>query len=191
MSILKVIILSVLFVMTNNAFASNNVYDTTEREFLRKTYYSAVENEEQIIKLKNYIEFKYTDNEKVYPPIILAYKAGIKALESKHTFWITTKYKYLVESMELFEKAVNKDPDNLEIRFMRFSILHYVPAIVGYSGERESDKNVIFDKLFEKDYSLVPKDIQAGMISFLTESDRLTDLQLTEINKLSAWLKNQ
>ncbi|HPN38117.1 MAG TPA: hypothetical protein PL041_06910 [Melioribacteraceae bacterium] len=169
--------------LINAIFASSLVgYD--DLQFLRTTYYSAVENEDDVDKLEKFIQKKYGMSQESYPPIVLAYIAGIEALKSKHSFWITTKYKYLVKSMDIFEKAVNKSPNDLEIRFMRFSILHYVPGIVGYSKEKESDLTMVYNLLIKQTTNDLPKDIRMGMAQFLIDSDRLENKQIEELNKL-------
>jgi len=170
--------MNIQLIITGNTITNNDL------QFLRNTYYSAVENEEEIKKLNSFIVSKYGNNIETYPAIIIAYYAGIEALFSKHAFWITTKYKHLVKSMDLFEKAVSKESDNLEIRFMRFSILHYVPSIVGYGEERESDLNAVYNLLLNKQYLIVPKDIQIGMMKFLIDSDRLENEKVETLNKL-------
>ncbi len=174
------IIIILFFTQNLNATAISN----SDLQFLRTTYYSAVENENDIELLNSFIKSQFGNDINNYPALILAYIAGIEALNSKHSFWITTKYKYLVKSMELFNKAVEKDPDDLEIRFMRFSILHYVPGIVGYSNERESDLNTIYNLLIKRKQTSVPNDIQLGMVQFLIDSDRLDEKQTSELLKL-------
>ena len=152
-------------------------------QFLRVTYYSAVENEDDVETLSNFIVKKFGSDRTKYPPIILAYVGGIEALKSKHAFWITTKYSLLIKSMEIFEKAVEKDPNNLEIRFMRFSILHYVPSLLGYGKEREEDANEIFKLLMKKDFSLVNKEIQIGIFEFMISSERIDNASIKILQK--------
>lgn len=76
-------------------------------EYLRTTYYEAVEKENKVEELENYLLSKY-DNKNI-PPIITAYLGGVNALKSKHAFWITTKYSYFLDSMELFAEAIKKE----------------------------------------------------------------------------------
>jgi len=174
-------------VLFNSLYACTLVTDDDLR-FLRITYYSAVENEDDVETLGNYIVKKFGADKKNYPPIILAYVGGIEALKSKHSFWITSKYNHLVKSMEIFEKAVEKDPNNLEIRFMRFSILHYVPSIVGYGSEKKSDLTTVYNLLTNKQIKNIPADILTGMAQFLIDSNRLEPYQIEELKKVKTEL---
>lgn len=183
-------IVALLFlVIYANLFASrdqssNQTYNSV-LEKLRMTYYSGVEEYDYIDSLQTYIEDIFGKNISDYPPTILAYKAGIDALKSKHAFWPFKKMSYLNDSMSLFEEAIAKDPENLEIRFMRFSILYYVPGILGYGNETEEDLDVVYQLLLERDYSALDYEIQNGMIEFLLMTDLLSK---DEENKLKNYL---
>ena len=172
-----------------NLFASQNEssdhINDAVLEKLRLTYYSGVEEYEYVDSLQTYIEDMFGKNISDYPPTILAYKAGIDALKSKHAFWPFTKMSYLNDSMKLFEDAISKDQNNLEIRFMRFSILYYVPGILGYGSETEEDLNAVYKLLIERDYTTVDYKIQNGMIEFLLMTDLLTE---DEENRLKNYL---
>jgi len=141
---------------------------------LRYTYYSGVENEEYIDSLNNMIYNNFGEDISMYSPLVLAYKAGSFALKSKHAFWPFTKMSYLNDSMRLFEQSISKDSTNLEIRFMRFSILYYVPGILGYSKEKKNDLEIIYNLLLQNDFSNVDYEIQQGIVEFLIESEMLS-----------------
>jgi hypothetical protein len=145
-------------------------------EYIRVSYYESVENENVVEKVERYISVNFPDG-KNCPAVITAYRAAIQSVKSKHAFWPVTKLEYFNESMELFEKAVKSDPNNLEIRFLRFTILHYVPSFLGHGSERNADMLVILKKLGEKDYSMIKAGIQKGITEFLIRSGRLTAKQ--------------
>jgi len=142
---------------------------------LRLTYYRAVEEEDSIPELEEFITKNYVAVSEVNKALAVAYTAGIDAVKSKHAFWPLTKLNYLKKSLETLESAVKIEPDNLEVRFMRFSILHYVPGFLGYSNERNDDAKVIFKELLKKNYNLIDKKIQKGIYEFLVDSERLSE----------------
>jgi len=107
----------------------------------------------------------------------LAYVAALESVKSKHAFWPFTKLKYFNNSMDIFEKVVERNPENLEIRFLRFTILHYVPSFLGRSKEREEDTAVIIKELLKRDYSSINPEIQKGIVEFLIMSERLNPSQ--------------
>lgn len=169
----------VLFIITLFTSANANPKDADNSfmqklEYIRTNYYASVEEEEIVEKVEQYINRHFGED---LPSLILAYKAALLSVKSKHAFWPGTKLEYFNESMDLFEKAVVSDPDNLEIRFLRFTILHHIPSFLGHSDERNKDMLVILKELAKKDYSMIKPDIQKGIAEFLLRTGRLNQAQ--------------
>lgn len=164
-----VMLLGTLLPNGDNEAASNKL---PALEDIRATYYEAVEDDEMISKLDDLINVYYTDDTSSYPPVILAYKGAIDALRSKHAFWPFDKMSYLNDSMDIIAQAVNKAPRNLEVRFIRFSILYHVPGILGYGKEREDDRNAIMDIMLNENPQLDDK-INKGIAEFMIRTDML------------------
>ena len=163
------LISSILYAYDIHALNYNEV------ETLRSTYYLGVEDEDYIDSLEVLVESIFGSDTSKYSALGFAYLGGINALKSKHAFWPFTKMNYLNDSMEHFAKAIKKDSKNLEIRFMRFSILYYVPGILGYGEEQEEDLKVIYDLLISKNYPDNNPEIIKGIIQFVIDSDLLSD----------------
>lgn len=173
---LLVLLSTILFAYTtenNKVLLTNSEIKLIEE--LRLTYYKAVEDEDSIEDYENFVFKNFSAISDISKALAVAYKAGIDAVKSKHAFWPLTKLNYLKKSMESLERAIIIESDNLEIRFMRFSILHYVPGFLGYSAERDEDAKVIFTELLKKNYGILDKKIQKGIFQFLIESDRLSE----------------
>lgn len=185
-------LLSILFhsantdISTPNDFFSENEIKILDE--LRIKYYKAIENEDLLKDFEIFLHTYISKNEK-FSLYDIAYQGGVEALKSKHAFWPLKKLNHLKESMKFFSKAIESSPNNLEIRFMRFSILHYVPSFLGYSKERDDDARAIFNLLIKKDYSLVNKEIQKGIIEFMIESNRIDDKSVKILEKELSNLK--
>lgn len=171
----------ILFILlfTAVSYSSNE-----EMKFIREQFYRAVGDEEALGRLENYINKKYSTQLNSYPPVILAYRGGVEALKAKYVFSPFSKFEYVNESLSILEKAVNKMPQNLEIRFIRFSILDNIPFFMGYGEERESDKKVVIAELLKNDFSAIDRETQKGLINYLLENSSLTDEEM-------AMLKNE
>ncbi len=168
------IIFIVLFLFRFNLFSLSNRIDTTTVSNLRTTFYKAVEDEDQVDVLLEQIQIRFSENLAIYPPIVLAYYGAAETLIAKHSYNPYKKWKYLKDGLEKIEKAINKSPNSLEIRFIRFSILHYIPSFLGYSKEREEDLSIIYHLLLKRDYSEVNFSVQNGIKNFLLDSERLS-----------------
>lgn len=158
--------------------------DTSSINYLRNGFYAAVEDEEKVDLLEEYIISRYSGDYSSYNPLILAYYGGIQALKAKHAFNPVSKLSHLISGLNRLEEAVARSPESLEIRFMRFSILDHIPGFLGYSEEREDDKDKICRLLQLKDYTSTGYEIQKGMAEYMLESDRLSKNQAKLMQEL-------
>ena len=108
--------------------------------------------------------------------LTLAYLGSIQAIKGKHAWNPVNKMSYLKQGFTTIDKAVVKDPNQLEVRFLRFSLQYYVPAFLGYS------KNLIVDK--DKIVSLIKnttasdlkmeKEVFKNIVKFMIDSKKCT-----------------
>lgn len=180
----NLIFLITILLSTVGVFPSEKNPDSTTINFLRNEFYAAVENKNKTYELEDFIINRYSDDYNSYSPLILAYYGGVQALKAKHAFDPFSKLSHLISGLNRLEEAVDESPENLEIRFIRFSILDHVPSILGYSSEREADKDKICTILLQKNYSSLSRKIQEGMAEYMVASDRLTDEQKTKVKEL-------
>ena len=121
-------------------------------------------------------------------PIMQAYLGTSLSLVAKHAWDPYTKIKYLIKSEAELKKAIAREPENLEIRFMRFSIESNCPGFIGFSKNIEADKKIIIKQLVNRQFGLVDAALAYKMTKFLFDSKRLNT---SEINELKvAYLKN-
>jgi hypothetical protein len=158
--------------------------DTPKMAFVRETFYSAVEDEALTEKLFNYLTGLSGNKLEDLSPLLLGYYGATETLIAKHAFNPFKKLSKLNDGLEKLAKAINQNPDNLEIRFLRFSILHYIPGFLGFSREREEDLKSIYNLLLLKDYSQLEFSIQKGIMEFLLDSKRLNPVQTRDLEKL-------
>ncbi len=158
--------------------------DTTSINFIRQTFYKAVEDENKLLELTRYFEQHYSKNYDAYPPLILAYYGGAEALKAKYAFNPFSKLSYLNTSLEYLADAINKSPQNLEIRFLRYSILVHLPGILGYGKEEMDDQKMILNLLETKNYGGLSKDIYTGIIEFMIEKGVLSPEELKQLKIL-------
>ncbi len=62
---------------------------------------------------------------------------------AKHATNPLSKYSYFNKGKKALENALKKDPNNLEIRLMRFISQEQTPAFLGYNKDLKSDKTFI------------------------------------------------
>lgn len=145
---------------------------------IRNLYYASVEDEDKCDQLLNYMT-------KLNPSdaTMLGYKASAEALKSKHVWAPMKKLDWLKKSMATFDGAVSKEPRNAEIRFLRFSVQHFVPKFLGQSENLEEDRVAIVDNLWETPALKADETLRNNIIDFLIETERCSE---AEINSLLA-----
>ncbi len=168
---------------TPYAFTSEkSKVDTSHLRINRELFYQAVEDESQLAALEGFLHRNYSKSPQ---PIIIAYYGAVDALKAKHVFNPFSKLSYVISALDILEKSVQLEPRDLEIRFIRFSILHHLPGILGYGKERREDQQVIVELLKERDYSEVDYTLQKGIIEFMLESNRLSSENINELKHIA------
>lgn len=119
---------------------------------VRKLFSEAPENQSKTSQLYQLLKSEIGES-----PILLAYRAASEALEAKHSWNVLTKWTNIDKAMNLFQKAVNNAPENIEIRFLRYSIQINTPFILGYSQNMAEDKQKMKDLFAFADVPLAMK----------------------------------
>lgn len=117
--------------------------------------------------------------------LVNGYIGTLQALKAKHTWNPYFKIKYLNDAERTFKGAVTRDPANIEIRFMRFSVEHNVPGFLGYTKNLVADRTEIIKQIDRKHYSSADTALVKTIITFLIDSKRCTP---TENRNLSQHL---
>ena len=117
--------------------------------------------------------------------LILAYLGSAQAIKAKHAWNPLSKMSYLKEGFNTINKAVSKDPNQLEVRFLRFSLQFYVPDFLGYSKNIETDKDKIIDLLRKKEVATLKLDkkILKDMVKFMIDSKKCNEQEIAILRK--------
>jgi hypothetical protein len=121
--------------------------------------------------------------------VITAYLATLSACKAKLSWNPYMKVKHLNNAEATYKTAVNNDPHNIEIRFLRFSVEHNVPGFLGFNKDLLTDRDEIITQLDKKNYGTGDKDLTIAIIKFLLNSKRCTPAQNENLNKHLAELK--
>ncbi|HEX3072824.1 MAG TPA: hypothetical protein VHP30_04345 [Ignavibacteriales bacterium] len=151
---------------------------------MRICFFLGVDDEKELDKLEYLINKNFGKEESKYPPKILAYAGGLDALRAKHTYNPFSKFSHTLSGLKKLDKAVGTNPNNLEIRFLRFAVLDNVPGVFGISGERQKDLYKVCSLLLKKDYSELTKGVQQIIAEYMLESKRLDDKQRKSLREL-------
>jgi hypothetical protein len=122
-------------------------------------------------------------------PLITAYLGALQALKAKNSWNPYNKVKFLTLSDKTVEQAVNSSPNDLEIRFVRFSIQTNLPKFLGLSKDLPADKDLIIHQIKQKHYGLADKVFVQNMIKFLVDSKQCSPKEIAVLHEQLAALK--
>ena len=112
-----------------------------------------------------------------------AYLGTLEALKAKHAWNPYSKIKYVKASQKAMQQAVNMDKENLEIRFMRFSIEHFTPAFLGFSKNLNLDRKQIVKHYQHDNFGNADQALIKNVARFMIESKRCTPEEVKVLKK--------
>lgn len=156
-----------------------NGYATHSIDEIRKSYIKAVDNPSIAERLS-------TELKKIAKPdaLTLAYIGSLEALKAKHTWNPYQKLSYMEEFNRIINEAIKRMPDNLEIRFLRYTIQYHTPSFLGYSKNLEEDKRVIIDNFVKKKFMTSNKSLITDVYQFMVETKSLSAEEKIKMEKV-------
>ena len=156
-------------------FSAINEPDVSQ---LRDLFYKAAINKNSSRKLAKILD--HVDDKST--PILVCYKGVADMIQAKHVLNPISKLSMFNSGKTLIEEAIKRDPDDLEMRFLRFSIQSNLPGFLGYKEELFADKA----KLVNEVGTLEDEELKRSIVAYLFSSKYCTEL---EIKKLKKWMK--
>lgn len=148
---MKIVITFLSFLVLSFAF------DLVE---IRQLYKEANSSKQNAMALNKKLESITKKDDKV----LVAYKGSVIAMTAKYQKGSKQKIQVFKDGVSWVELAIQEEPENLEIRFVRLSLQQNSPKILKYNKSLEKDKNFVLSnfnqiqspelKKYIKDYIL-------------------------------------
>lgn len=154
----------------------------------RKLFYESVNDEN---KLNLAIE-EFKSIMKNYPDLkglAITYIGSLEMIKGKHAFWPHTKLKHVDNGIEIMNKGLNYDPDNIESLFVYGSTCYYLPFFLGKGSLAKSKLKRIVELIDESDIAKYDNNILLNVIEFLVKEVDLKGDEKTKLNKLANQIK--
>ena len=119
-------------VISSLFFLLNHPELNSVRSSYKKSVYSEKETEILLKSLKNIDE---------NIPVLYAYKGALTALSAKFSANPYTKLERVRLGSEMLDMSVIKEPNNIEIRYLRYSIEVNVPTVLPYRTHIKQDES--------------------------------------------------
>ncbi len=113
-------------------------------------------------------------------PTLLGYKGSTLAMKAKYTINPYKKLKYFNEGKLLLEKAINKDAQNIELRYLRLAIQSNIPTFLNYNKNIDSDKILLLVAI--KSSLILDEDLLKKITLFLNQCKYLSQSEKNQMN---------
>lgn len=113
--------------------------------------------------------------------ILTGYKGAATGLQAKYSSNPYKKYNFCKKGLSLIDNAIESDPLDLELRYLRLILETNIPGFLGMNHHVQGDKNVIMKGISaEKDISL-----KKLISQFLLKSDICTESEKKHLSEIS------
>ncbi len=167
----KILIGTLIFLSSSNNIYSAELPKNNLAE-LRTLLFNSTQNEDSLDSLFALISILSKKTDINNNPLLLAYSGVGKALLAKYSFFPWDKLSYVDDGLQLLDNAVKFDSTNLEIRFLRFSVLSNIPSFLGYSSDADAEADVLYRMLKSSSYN-EDAELIKNVVQFLITSERL------------------
>lgn len=141
---------------------------------MRLLYLRATEHKPALDSL-----FDFLDELNNPTPVQECYNGICYALYTQHDKSTWAKLRHVLKSKDMLNSSIARDPKDPELRFMRFSLEHFLPSFLGLNKHIPDDLKVIFDHPHFIDES---PDLKKKAIEFLLWTQRCTPQQTKTLN---------
>ncbi|MCB0824227.1 MAG: hypothetical protein KDC09_16135 [Bacteroidales bacterium] len=117
--------------------------------------------------------------------VLLAYKGAAQTTLANCKKTPFSKLSVFNEGKDDLEKAIQEDPDNVEIRFLRYTIQTNIPGFLNYNN-KEEDRKFILDRLTLHNISSVDADLRKRIIHYFESEGDLSEEEMNNIKQLTA-----
>lgn len=118
---------------------------------------------------------------------ILAYRGALEAIMTKTTWNFFKKLDYLKKSEKSFAEAVKKDPESVEVRFMRMAVQYEIPSYLGFSNDIPKDRDFIVANIHRFDPQGLDDFTLNRIIAFMKKCNRFTESQIARFENILAY----
>jgi hypothetical protein len=143
---------------------------------LRALYYQAAEDKTAANKLSQLL----ADVNEQSAAILIGYKGASQMMEAKYAFNPITKLSRFNKGKTYIEKAIKKDPQHVELRFLRFSLQTNLPSFLGYGDSVAADKKFLLNAISTR----IDAKLKQNIVNYLLTSKECTK---EELKKLRDW----
>ncbi|SFP99800.1 hypothetical protein [Hymenobacter arizonensis] len=167
------------FLVSSFTSANTNVPSPYDPSNLRRHYEQAAADKAAGEKF-----YKLLADYKDRDALVLGYKGAAEAIRARDASMFN-KMSYVQDAARTFEQAVSLDPQNPEIRFLRFSVESNLPAFLGLSKHVDEDKEMLLNAALKHPKSGLDPEAFRTVRHFLVERGHVSDEEAQRLKKVA------
>ena len=90
---------------------------------------------------------KVTSQKKAKDPLFKGYHGVAQMMMAKHVGNPFKKLSYFNKGKDLFSEAIEANPGNVELRFLRFTVQAETPGFLNYKQNLQEDKKILLSRI--------------------------------------------
>lgn len=124
--------------LAQNAIALHNLAYEQKLSTARTEYFHGLEGDRDA---ERQARQKFAELQRDHPqdPVVIAYSGSLSLLESARTWAVWSKHTLAADGLAKLDLAVNRSPDNLEVRFIRAATTLHLPFFFHRRDQAEQD----------------------------------------------------
>lgn len=130
-------------------------FNNPEMNEVRTNYKVAVQDKNVCKKMIEKLE-----QSKEKSTVYLAYLGGYQTIWANHVFNPMSKLATFKKGKKNIELAISKEPENVESRYIRFSVQKNSPSFLGYNNNLKEDKDFLVKNKKNINSDLLQKNIE-------------------------------
>jgi hypothetical protein len=165
---------SLMTLLLLGVFTTSCAQDTGDQllPYIREHMPSVFENEKKCNEIMAKCKDVKTDD-----PVLNGYIGGLHIARSRHAP-LMEKVRSLKTGTTMLEAAIEKEPDHIELRFLRLTIQLNLPGFLGYNDKVESDKKFVL-----RHYDAAPPVLRSRIVNFVKTSGHFTESEQARVKE--------
>ena len=139
--------------------------DSPKLEDVRLLFHQSQESQKTCTQLIELLQ-PYTEKNN---SLFLGYRGCATMMMAKHAINPFSKLSYFRKGKLLLEKAIQFDPKNIELRFLRYTVQYNVPSFLNYDSNQKQDRLFLLQSV----NSLNDQKLKKIITSFLSDNNKI------------------
>lgn len=165
----------------------SQLYANVNWQDARELYYTSLEDKS---KVDSTIELFHNMRGENNSGLIDTYIGSLLAVKAKFSWLPNKKLSYAKKGLEIMDRGLENDPDNIEALFIHGSTCYYLPFFFKRKDDAIKNFRKIVQLLPEK-FSSYPVDLVKNVIQFLEENIELTEDESAKLRLVKKRIANE